>query len=65
MREFDFTAFEAAVQSEVGPETDNGPYFLERYARARSFNLPASEVPRLVDQISRIARRHGLTNAGE
>lgn len=63
MREFDFTAFEAAVEAKIGPETVDGPYILYRYARARNYDLPYSQVPQLVNRIGMIARRHGLTSA--
>ena len=63
MREFDFTEFEAAVEAEIGPEQVDGPYILERYPRARVYNMPFSQAPRLVPLIGAIARRFGLTSA--
>lgn len=65
MRDFDFTEFEAAVVAKIGPQTDDGPYILERYPRALNFSLPNSQVPHLVTQIGMIARRFGLTTSGE
>ena len=65
MREFDFRPFEAAVIAGIGPESDDGPYILERYPRALNYSLPNSQVPHLVAQIGMIARRFGLTTAGE
>ena len=63
MREFDFAAFEAAVETEIGPEAEDGPYLLERYPRARNYCLSYSQVPHLVGRIGMLARRFGLTSA--
>ena len=63
MRDFDFAEFEAAVVQEVGPEEVDGPYLIERYPRARVFNLAHRDVPVLVPRIGYLARRFGLTSA--
>ena len=63
MRSFDFSDFEAAVAKEVGPEEVDGPYVIERYPRARVFNLAHRDVAVLVPKIGHLARRFGLTSA--
>ncbi len=59
----DFAGFEAAVVQQIGPEVTDGPYLVERYPRARVYNLPNSQVPDLVMKIGLLARKHGLTSA--
>lgn len=63
MAQHDFRAFEEAVVAEIGPEVDDGPYILERSACARVFDMPFSQVDRLVPAIGELARAHGLTSA--
>jgi hypothetical protein len=63
MRDYDFAEFEAAVAGEVGPEEVDGLYLLERYPRARVFNLAHRDIQELVPKIGYLARRFGLTSA--
>jgi hypothetical protein len=60
----DFGPLEKAVAEKLGAG-DEAPYTLERYERARVFRLAYEDVPRLVVQIGSIARKLGLTSAGE
>jgi hypothetical protein len=64
MAAFDFAPFEAAVVAQLGPQTDDGPYILERYPRSRCYNLPLSQAHRFIPVIGAIARQFGL-NAAE
>jgi hypothetical protein len=63
MAKHDFRAFEQAVFEHIGPEVTDGPYILERSTHARVFNLPFSQVDKLVPKLGMIARAHGLTSA--
>jgi hypothetical protein len=60
----DFGPFERAVAEKVG-RGDNAPYTVERYERARVFRLAYKDVPHLVTTIGLLARKFGLTSAGE
>ena len=64
MGECDFLGFEAAVEALIGSPTDDGPYLLERYRRARVYNLSFRRVAELVPKIGGLARKFGLTSAG-
>lgn len=63
MAKHDFRAFEKDVVAEIGPQVTDGPYILERSACARVFNMPFSQVDKLVPLIGELARAHGLTSA--
>jgi hypothetical protein len=65
MLDWDFTAFESAVEAQVGPPTDDGPYILERYRCARVYNIPYSQMDVMVPKIGSLARKFGLTSAGQ
>jgi hypothetical protein len=65
MIEADFGEFETAVAREIAPAIIDGPYHLEKYPKARVFNMALSRVRELVEPIARIAERFGLYCAGE
>ncbi|MFO0658997.1 MAG: hypothetical protein U0165_04070 [Polyangiaceae bacterium] len=60
----DFTSFETLLTERLG-SGDDAPYTLERYPRARVVRIAYSDVPRLVAEIGTLARKAGLTAAGE
>jgi hypothetical protein len=47
MIQHEFAEFESAIITELGPETDDGPYILQRYGCALVFDLPVPRKPRL------------------
>ncbi len=60
----DFAPFERALAEKLGAG-DDAPYTLERHQRARIVRLAHRDVPQLVNAIGALARRLGLTSAGE
>lgn len=62
--EVSFREFEAAVASTLGKGPD-APYTLERYRCARVFRVALADEQRLVPRIGLLARKFGLTSAGE
>ncbi len=60
----DFGPFERALAEKLGGG-DDARYTIDRFDRARVIRVAYRDVPRLVNQIGLLARRFGLTSAGE
>jgi hypothetical protein len=60
----DFGPFERAVVDKLGGG-DDAPYTVDRFDRALVFRVAYSDEPRLVMQLGALARKFGLTSAGE
>lgn len=60
----DFAPFEQAIVDALG-DGDDAPYTIERHERARVLRLAYDDETKLVPIIGSLARRFGLTSAGE
>jgi hypothetical protein len=64
LRLVDFRPFLEAVEQELGAG-DNAPYTVDTFERALVIRVAYRDAPVLVNKIGALARKFGLTSAGE
>ena len=62
---FDSSGFESAIEKQFGTIENGEPFLIERTEMSLCISMAYSQVPELVQPIGLLARRFGLTSAGE